>query len=142
LNCLDPNILIAGRFCCWKNYKTVLSIDIKQFGQCIKESLSGRENFWMTKIMKKNNMPAVKSSMLLREEFDDWAILFYPDTGNCLGLNPVSVFIWKHLDGNHTSEDILNALQENFEDVPEGTRQHVIDFVQELLARGYVGYDV
>ncbi len=45
-------------------------------------------------------------TIVLREEFDDWAVLFDPDTGNAYGMNPVSVFVWKHLDGNHTLEDI------------------------------------
>ena len=37
--------------------------------------------------------------MVLREEFDDWALLFDPDTSHSYGLNQVSVFIYKRLDG-------------------------------------------
>jgi hypothetical protein len=43
--------------------------------------------------------PVANPLIVLREEFDDWAILFDPDTGNAFGLNPTGVFIWKLLDG-------------------------------------------
>jgi len=92
--------------------------------------------------MQEDSMPVAKSTLLLREEFDDWAILFDPDTGDGIGLNPVSVFIWKRLDGMHTLNDILNELMDNYEDVSQGASQQVSDLVQELLARGYVGYDI
>ncbi len=35
---------------------------------------------------------------VIREEYDDWAILFNPDTSEAYGLNPISVFIFKRLD--------------------------------------------
>jgi SynChlorMet cassette protein ScmD len=59
------------------------------------------------------NKPLANPLVVLREEFDDWAILFDPDTGHAYGLNPVSVFIWKHLDGKHTMANILESLQAN-----------------------------
>ena len=61
-----------------------------------------------TKAMLNNKKkPVANSLVVLREEFDDWAVLFDPDTGNACGLNPVGVFIWKRLDGRHTVPDIL-----------------------------------
>jgi SynChlorMet cassette protein ScmD len=89
----------------------------------------------------KTNTPIANPMLVLREEFDDWAVLFDPDTGDGFGLNPVSVFIWKRLDGKHTIQDITKELRENCEDAPENAEQEVNDFTQELIKRGYVGYE-
>jgi SynChlorMet cassette protein ScmD len=80
--------------------------------------------------------------LVLREEFDDWAVLFDPDTGDAFGLNPVSVFVWKRLDGKHTTQDILKELREESEDVPENAGQEIEDFIEELVEKGYAGYEV
>lgn len=87
------------------------------------------------------NKPLANPLVVLREEFDDWAILFDPDTGHAYGLNPVSVFIWKHLDGKHTVADILESLQANCEEVPEGAEAHIREFVDNLLKNGLAGYE-
>ena len=92
--------------------------------------------------MKKTDKPIANSMLVLREEFEDWAILFDPDTGDGFGLNPVSVFIWKHLDGSHTIQDIINKLSEECEDVPDDAEKHVKDFIKELVEKGYVGFEV
>jgi SynChlorMet cassette protein ScmD len=78
--------------------------------------------------------------VILREEFDDWAVLFDPDTGSGFGINPISVFIWKRLDGRHSCEDIVNELNDHCEDVPDEAEQQVKDFVRELVGRGLAGY--
>ncbi len=83
--------------------------------------------------------PIANPSIVLREEFDDWAILFDPDSGDTLGLNPIGVFVWNHLDGSHKLEDILRELQTNFEAVPDEAKDHVRDFIQGLAERGLVG---
>lgn len=92
--------------------------------------------------MHEKNKPVANPDLVLREEFDDWAILFDPETGNGFGLNPVSVFIWKHLDGTHSEGDILNELSKIFDNVPEDAYAHLTEFVQELTKRGFVGYEV
>jgi SynChlorMet cassette protein ScmD len=91
--------------------------------------------------MTDTNTPIANPMLVLREEFDDWAVLFDPDTGDGFGLNPVSVFIWKRLDGKHTIQDIMKEIQENCEDVPENAEQEVNDFLDELIKRGYVGFE-
>lgn len=92
--------------------------------------------------MPENNKPIVNPLIVLREEFDDWAILFNPDDGNALGLNPTGVFIWKLLDGSHTLEDILKKLHQNCEQVPQKAPGHLQDFVQSLVERGLAGYEL
>jgi SynChlorMet cassette protein ScmD len=78
---------------------------------------------------------------LFREEFDDWAILFDPDTSDAFGLNPVSAFIWKRLDGKSTIAEIVRGLGKECEDMPEDAMGHVKRFVDELIEKGYAGYE-
>jgi hypothetical protein len=48
---------------------------------------------------------------VLREEFDDWAVLFDPDTGHGFGLNPAGVYVWKLLNGERTIDGICKTLR-------------------------------
>ena len=86
--------------------------------------------------------PIANPLIVLREEFDDWAILFDPDTGNAFGLNPTGVFIWKLLDGRHDTEAIVNRLREEADDVPEDAAEHTRQFIASLEQQGLVGYEV
>ncbi len=92
--------------------------------------------------MQKITVPIANPEVVLREEFDDWAILFDPDTGDAFGLNPVSVFVWKRLDGNYTVEKIVDELKAECEDVPEDAPEHVSTFIGELVERGLAGQEV
>jgi len=85
--------------------------------------------------------PVANPLVVLREEFDDWAVLFDPDTGNAYGINPVSVFIWKRLDGHHAIEDILKELHESCENVPEDAENHIREFIEDMAKKGLVGYE-
>jgi SynChlorMet cassette protein ScmD len=80
--------------------------------------------------------PIANPLIVLREEFDDWAVLFDPDSG------PIGVHIWKRLDGNHSVNDILKDLQEGFEDVPYEAEGDLQEFIEDLVQRGLVGYEV
>lgn len=91
--------------------------------------------------MLDTNKPVANPLVVLREEFDDWAVLFDPDTGNAFGLNPVGVFIWKRLDGKHTANTILEELRQNCEDMPGEAEAHLKDFIQNLVEQGLVGYE-
>ena len=92
--------------------------------------------------MSQANNPIANPLIVLREEFDDWAILFDPDTGDAFGLNPIGVFIWKRLDGNHEISDILQNLQEAHEDVPIEAESDLQEFIEDLVQRGLAGYEV
>ena len=92
--------------------------------------------------MPDNDKPITNPSIVLREEFDDWAILFDPDVGHAFGLNPVCVFIWKLLDGKHTIQDIVAELRENCDDAPDDVETDVRTFVDDLVEHGYAGYEV
>lgn len=79
--------------------------------------------------------------MVLRKEFDDWAVLFDPDTGKAFGLNPVGVVIWELLDGEHALADITTEVRTSFEDAPESVDMDVVAFVQSLVELGMAGVE-
>ncbi len=83
----------------------------------------------------------VNPMIVLREEFDDWALLFDPDTGDSFGLNPVCVFIYKRLDGKHTIEDIMIELRAECKNAPDDAERYVIEFVEDLVNKGVVGHE-
>jgi SynChlorMet cassette protein ScmD len=80
-------------------------------------------------------------TIVLREEFDDWAILFDPDTGKAFGLNPTSVFIWKLLDGKNSAAEIAKKLSAKFNNVPAEASEHVNKVIQDLVEKGFAGYE-
>jgi len=85
--------------------------------------------------------PIANSMVVFREEFDDWAVIFDPDANATFGLNPVSAFIWKQLDGKQTKEGILKSLEEACDEVPKDAPQHLDDFLVDLEKRGLVGFE-
>ena len=92
--------------------------------------------------MPHNNMPVVNPLVVLREEFDNWAVLFDPDAGDAFGLNPVGVFIWRLLSGTHKRENILEKVRDSFKDVPDEAEEHLDGFLLVLVERGLAGHRV
>lgn len=86
--------------------------------------------------LNENDVIEVNSSIVLREEYDDWAILFDPDSNRTLGINPMGVFMWKRLDGKHTIGEILDELPGNFENISSEAITHLTNFVEDLIKRG------
>ncbi len=86
--------------------------------------------------LNKDGAPMRNPFIVLREEFDDWAVLFNPHTGCGFGVNPVGVCLWKFLDGEHSIDGLLTALSRNALDVPESAREHLITFLRELTEHG------
>lgn len=86
--------------------------------------------------------PIANPMIVVREELDDWALLFDPDTNDIFTIDPVSVFIWKRLDGRHSKEDILKELEDNCEGVPDDAQRHIDNFIADLVKRGLAGYEL
>lgn len=86
--------------------------------------------------------PLANSSVILREEFDDWAVLFDPDTAEGYALNPVGVLIWKQLDGSHSLDDVVAVVKANCEDVPAEVADHCREFIADLVKQGLAGTEV
>ncbi len=80
-------------------------------------------------------------AIVLREEFDDWAILFDPDTGNAFGLNPLGVLVWKRSLNREGLEDILRSIHDTAVDVPPDVEDHVRTFMKEAVDWGLARYE-
>jgi SynChlorMet cassette protein ScmD len=93
-------------------------------------------------VQRKQDKPVANPTVVLREEFDDWAILFNPDTADAVGTNPVGVTVWKLMDGRRSLEEIVAEIQDQFADVPEAAAKDVTTFIKDLVKRGFVGYEL
>jgi SynChlorMet cassette protein ScmD len=99
--------------------------------------------------MSTDSRPIANPVVVLREEFDDWAVVFNPDTAEAAGINPVEaaginpvgVAAWKMMDGSRTVEEIIAAIREQFDDVPETAPEEIVSFVEQLAEKGFVGYE-
>lgn len=80
--------------------------------------------------------PRANPAIVLREEFDDWTILFDPDSGDTFGLNAAGVLVWKCLDGRHSIEDILKKMEQTFENVSANAKNHIEKLIKALIQKG------
>ena len=92
--------------------------------------------------MNPTDRPIVNPIVVLREEFDDWAVLFNPDTAYAMGTNPVGVAVWKLMDGRRSIEDIVLKSQNSFEDTPDAAYEEIAAFVNTLAENGFVGLEL
>lgn len=92
--------------------------------------------------MEISDKPVANPVVVLREEFDDWAVLFNPDTAEAVGINPIGVAIWKLMDGERNLEGIVAEVKDRFADVPETALEEVTTFVGNLVESGFIGYDL
>ena len=91
-------------------------------------------------MLKDNSKPVANPLATLREDFDDWFVLFDPDLDTGFGLNSVGAFIWKRLDGQNTVQDIMAELRSSCASIPDEAESFVRDFIQHLVDRGLAGY--
>ena len=74
----------------------------------------------------------------IRRVRDEGAVLYHPDTGKEKFINNTGFFIWRHLDGTRSAEDIAEALTADFEDVPrEQVYTDVAEFLNDIAAEGF-----
>lgn len=92
--------------------------------------------------MNQTDRPIANPIVLLREEFDDWAVLFNPDTADAVGTNPVGVAAWKLMDGKRSIEDIVSEIKSRFENTPDGALTEIAAFVNTLAEKGFVGLEL
>jgi SynChlorMet cassette protein ScmD len=92
--------------------------------------------------VKNSEKPIANPFVVLREEFDEWAVLFDPDTGKGFGLSPTGVYLWKLLDGEHPAGALPEEIRTFAEQVPEEAGDHVRGFVDELIREGLAAFDL
>ena len=92
--------------------------------------------------MELQKRPIRNPLVVLREEFDDWAVLFNPDSANAIGINPVGVSVWKAIDGQRDILKIVSEIKKEFSEVPQTAAGDISAFIGELHRNGFVGYDL
>ena len=92
--------------------------------------------------MDQTDKPIANPIVVLREEFDDWAVLYNPDTAEAVGTNPVGVAVWKRMDGKSSIEEIVSEIKNSFEDTPDTVSEEIAAFVNTLAESGFVGLEL
>jgi SynChlorMet cassette protein ScmD len=92
--------------------------------------------------MNRTDRPIANPVAVLREEFDDWAVLFNPDTADAVGINPVGVAVWKQMDGKRSLKEIVSEIKNNFEDVPDAALEDITAFVDTLTGHNFAGLEL
>jgi SynChlorMet cassette protein ScmD len=92
--------------------------------------------------MKRSDKPLANPVVVFREEFDKWGVLFNPDNAQAVGINPVGIMAWRLMDGQHDLNDIVEEVKSSFSDVPDVVSDHVTAFVNDLVERGFVVYEL
>lgn len=92
--------------------------------------------------MNPTDRPIANPIVVLREEFDDWAVLFNPDTADAVGTNPVGVAVWKRMNGKRSLTDIVSEIQNDFKDTPDTVFQEINAFIDRLATHGFAGLEL
>lgn len=92
--------------------------------------------------MKLSKNPVQNPQVVLREEFDNWAILFNPGTADAVGINPMGVAIWKLIDGRRGIEDIAAKIRDEFSEVPPNAVEEISVYIDQLYKKEFVGYEL
>lgn len=78
--------------------------------------------------------------VIVKEEDDDGALVFSPDTERILVFNPTAFFIWKQCDGNRSIKDIVQTVADHFENVPhDEMEKQITTYVTEMVSAGFIG---
>jgi len=92
--------------------------------------------------MNQTDKPIANPVVVLREEFDDWAILFNPDTAAAVGINPIGVAVWKRMDGKRSLMEIVLEIKGSYEDAPDAALEEITAFVNTLYGQGFAGLEL
>ena len=94
----------------------------------------------MRKVQKASSLsqPKVNPAIVLREEFENHAFLYDPDTGHTYGLNPVGALVWKSLDSGCAIGQIAEKLNGVFDTGPSFVIEDLKVFLSDLKERGFI----
>lgn len=81
--------------------------------------------------------PAVISELL-----DGEAVLVNTDTAAAIVLNATGLAAWKLMDGNHSLQDIVAAICDQFRGVPGTVSADVEALIGTLAEDGFVGFEL
>lgn len=93
--------------------------------------------------MKQNNKAMNKvyvqnPLIVLRKESDDWAVLYNPDDGNALGINPTGIDIWEKINGSNSIKDIIKEIKQEYEGVSPDIVNEIESFMDKLSSNDFI----
>ena len=92
--------------------------------------------------MNQTDRPVANPNVVLQMNFDDWAVLFNPDTADAVGTNPVGVAVWKQLDGRRSLKEIVETIGKSFDDTPDTLFEEIAAFINTLAENGFAGLEL
>lgn len=82
-------------------------------------------------MMDLQSVPTPRDDFCVRKVGDE--TVFLTESGNeVLSLNPVGTFVWEQIDGNHTVQDILDIICDEYEVTVEEATADLQNFMAEL----------
>ncbi len=68
-----------------------------------------------------------------KDEGDEGAVLYNPDTDKVVIVNPVGAEIWRFMEEQRTADEVVAMLTENFSGVdPDRAREDMIEFLNNF----------
>lgn len=84
----------------------------------------------MTDIIQKK--PNAKQDFQI-EEIDGEVLLYSPKATRSIYLNPSAAIIWQLCTGEHSTQDIIEALQEQFPDESDSIEKDVLATIEQFV---------
>lgn len=94
----------------------------------------------MTQAPDYGKIPKKNPNIVIREEFDDWALLFNPESGKVYGINPTTVMIWQQIDGKSSIKEISGRIRDAFDKTPDNVDEDVNTIIENLAEIGYLSF--
>jgi len=88
------------------------------------------------KLVTASRKPKRHPDTAFRQVGDEGGLVVLPGRSEVKVLNPVGIKIFSMLDGTHTGEEIIQAVQEEFEVTEEQAREDLSRFLEELDRNG------
>ncbi|MBN2547773.1 MAG: PqqD family peptide modification chaperone [Anaerolineales bacterium] len=78
--------------------------------------------------------------VVLREEDEDGALLFNPDTNEVKAINTTALFVWERCSDIADLTTIVAAIKDAFDDVPEDqVNDQVQTCIEAMVVSGFIG---
>jgi len=94
----------------------------------------------MEKTLDRSGRYMTNPDVVLREEDEDGALIYNPDTDQIKVINPTGLFIWQQCDGSKDLAGIVSAMRESYDEVPEDeVSEQVEKFIDDMVNTGFIG---
>ncbi len=90
---------------------------------------------------EESTLYVVNPDVSCRPEGEDGALLFNPDTDQVLVINPTGLLIWQALAEPRSQAQVVELFSAQCDNLPDPAEvaRDVAEFLEQLVARGFVG---